>query len=176
MLTPVQVRRRRILGVAAAFLGVLLVVLAVLGMTGRLGAGSDTKTASPNLAGGSSSKSAGGSSSASPEPSSSAPAENTELKLPLTVLNGGGISGLAGRARDAFVAKGWEVSETSNYTGTKLDASVIYYPANNPDAQQAGKNLQSQFPKLTELKEAPANLSFGGVVVVLAGDWDPKDD
>ena len=191
MLSPVQVRRRRIVGAVASLVGVLLVVLAIMGMTGRLGAGGDTKTADPSFgstgasqssgASSSASKPSGSSDSASPsdgaasDSSSSAP-ENPDLKSPLTVLNGGGSAGLASRGRDAFTAKSWEVSEVGNYTGATLAASTIFYPADNPDAELAAKNLQSQFPKLTGLEQAPADLNFGGVVVVLTGDWDPEND
>jgi len=167
-------------------IGVLLVVLAIMGMTGRLGATGSSKAAGPEVAGASTSVSApetGGSAQPSTSPSESADASspattsaNTDLKAPLTVLNGGGSNGLAGRGRDAFVAQGWEVSEVGNYTGSQLSASTIFYPADNADAEQAAKNLQSQFPKITKLEQAPADLNFGGVVVILTGDWDPKSD
>lgn len=185
MLSPVQVRRRRIIGAVASLVGVLLVVLAVMGMTGRLGAGGGTKAAAPSFgstgASGSTNKPSGSSDSASPSgdagsASSGSTSENPDLKSPLTVLNNGGGAGLASHGRDAFTAKSWTVSEVGNYTGKKLSASTIFYPADNPKDEQAAKNLQSQFPKLTELKQAPADLKFGGVVVVLTGDWDPAKD
>ncbi|PRZ36608.1 LytR cell envelope-related transcriptional attenuator [Antricoccus suffuscus] len=186
MLSPVQVRRRRIIGAVASLVGVLLVVLAIMGMTGQLGAGGKTTAANPNLGTTSGSQTSGASNSASQSassdsasPSSGAAGDSSankpDLKAPLTVLNGGGTAGLAGRARDAFAAKGWEVSEVGNYTGKKLPGSTIYYPADNPDAKQAATNLQSQFPKLTGLEQSPADLKFSGVVVILTGDWDPKN-
>ncbi len=156
--------------------GVLLIVLAILGMTGRLGAGGSTTAADPSLGPTGVSQSAGAASSAGQSSdSSSSTSENPDLKSPLKVLNGGGSAGLATRARDAFVAKSWDVSEVGNYTGKKLSASTIFYPADNPDAEQAAKNLQSQFPKLTGLEQSPADLKVSGVVVVLTGDWDPKN-
>lgn len=192
MLSPVQVRRRRIVGAVASLAGVLLVVLAIMGMTGRLGAGGRSTAADPSFgstgaakssaskSAGQSTDSSGASDSAAPSDgaandSSSSASSNPDLKSSLTVLNDGGPGGLAGRGRDAFVAKSWEVSEVGNYTGKKLSASTIFYPADNPDAEQAAKNLQSQFPKLTGLEQSPADLKVSGVVVVLTGDWDPKN-
>ena len=173
-------------------IGVLLVVLAIMGMTGRLGAGGGSSATGPDLGapsqGSSTAQSAAGSGADSgapsgssatsgesdASPSSATPSENPDLKAPLTVLNGGGSTGLAGRARDAFVAKGWKVSEIGNYTGSKIAASTIYYPADDPDAQQAAKNLQSQFPDISKVEQTPSDLKFDGVVVILTGDWDPK--
>ena len=91
MLTEVDVRRRRLGGAVAAVVGVTLIVLAILALTGRLGAVDASRSGSEVAA--SASAAASG---------STAPA----AKVPLTVLNGGGPTGLASKGKAAFEEAG----------------------------------------------------------------------
>lgn len=159
----------------------MLVVLAVLALTGTLGATDKSDGASDAA------KSAGAGSSASADPSASdesaepdgsgTPSASdgstaTEDKAPLTVLNGGGAAGLAAAAQSEFEDGGWEVADVGNYTEQKLEQSTVFYPADDEDAQAAAQALAEQFPELT-VDEAPSSLDYNGVVVVLTGDWTP---
>ncbi|MEO6957969.1 MAG: LytR C-terminal domain-containing protein [Antricoccus sp.] len=187
MLTVVQIRRRKLYGALAAIAGVLLIGFGVAGLTGNLGGTSakskvtsagtvPARSASPSAqssgpaASVSNSSATKSATSKSSSPSSAAAA----VKLPVTVLNAGGASGLAGRIRDALQTKGWTVAEVGNLTTAPVSVSTIYYPADNSDAQAAAAALKSDFPKLTQVAQTPSSLKYDGLVIVATGDWDPQ--
>lgn len=165
MLTEAEVRRRRITGGIAALIGVLLIVLAVLAITGKLGA-TDASTGASKEAVSAGATTVSGSASAG----SSAPA--ADVKAPLTVLNASSTAGLAAKGKAAFEAEGWEVPTTANLAKNAPSQSTVYYPANDKEAKSAAEALVASFPKLTAA-EAPSGLGYDGVVVVLTGDWVP---
>lgn len=171
MLTEADVRRRRLGGAVAAVVGALLLVLAVLAMTGKLGAVDASKGASDAA------KSAGATSNATPSGDSgqsSSDGGQSDLKAPLTVLNASATTGLAHKAQTAFEGKGWEITSTGNLTGADVpDKSTVYYPAGDENAHVAAQNLVKDFPELVA-DEAPDGFEHDGVVVVLTGDWDPE--
>lgn len=186
MLTAVQLRRRKLFGALAAIVGVVLIGFGIAGLTGNLGSGSTKASETPAITAPSSAASgaatdsnstaSGSAASESSASDSAAASSSTEVvKLPVTVLNAGGASGLAGRIRDALKTKGWTTAEIGNFTGSKPAQSTIYYPANNPDAQASAEALKSDFPKLTQVEQAPSSLKYTGIVLVVTGDWDPKD-
>jgi hypothetical protein len=158
----------------AVALGLALIILAVLSLTGTLGSGTRAAT-DPGPTGGASQASGSGPASSGAASQSASSAPNSAAMAPLTVLNNSTITGLAGRAKDAFTAKGWTVSETGNVETTSATVSTVYYTEGNAQEQAAAKNLQSQFPQLTQVQPRPADIAFTGVVVVLTGDWDPAN-
>lgn len=184
MLTQVDVRRRRIGGAIAVLVGVLLIVLAVLAMTGRLGAtdksdGASDAAKSAGATSQSSDSSGSGESSESSESSGSSGSEASgsdapeDVKAPLTVLNGGAVGGLAAAGQAEFEAGGWEVAEIGNYVGEQpLEQSTVFYSSGDDQAKAAAEALAAQYTELA-VEEAPADLGYDGVVVVLAGEWTP---
>ncbi|MFV0533035.1 MAG: LytR C-terminal domain-containing protein [Cumulibacter sp.] len=197
MLTQTDVQRRRIGGAIAIVIGAVLVVLAFMAFTGRLGATDASKGASDEArsAGADSSQSAdpsedtedsgaAGSSDAQPsedadssegvDPSDDAdPSEPpAEVKAPLVVLNGGGTDGLAATGQTEFINGGWEVTGVDNYFGTPLTQSTVFYSSGDDQAQAAAEALAEQYSQLA-VAEMPPDLGYTGVVVVLTGDWAP---
>lgn len=191
MLTQDDVRRRRLGGALAVLVGAVLLVLAVMAFTGRLGATDRDATASDEAI------SAGAQTSASESPDDEQPGgddqdgdtEPTEpaatetdepdepaapVQAPLVVLNGGGIAGLAAQGEQAFQDAGWEVTEIGNYVGAALPQSTVFYPADDADAQAAAENLAEEFTDLVA-EQAPLGLGYDGLVVVLTGDWLPGE-
>lgn len=185
MLTEVDVRRRRIGGAIAVLIGVVLLVLAFLAFTGRLGATGKSDGASDEA------KSAGAENSQSADPSQSGEADQSadpsgsgstgssgseapdDLKSPLTVLNAGTVGGLAAAGQTEFQAGGWEVAEIGNYVSdAELEQSTVFYSSGDEELQASAEALAEQFPELA-VEEAPDDLGFDGVVVVLTGDWIP---
>ena len=172
MLTAVDVRKRRILGAVSVAFGVLLIVLAIMAMTGSLGAPSKKQAAAETgTTQGQQSEGAGQSGSESSAPPSESEAPQAE-KLPLTVLNGSGTAGLAAAAQSAFEAQQWPVAEVGNYTEQSPEQSTVYYSADDEAAKASAELLVSEFDQLTAA-EAPENFNYSGLVVVLAGDWTP---
>ncbi|WP_106849934.1 LytR C-terminal domain-containing protein [Blastococcus sp. Marseille-P5729] len=165
MLTRPDVRRRRIIGALAIAVGATLLVLALLAITGVLGAVDGAKSASDEAVSAGASSSSGGSEEADSPPS--------DEKAPLTVLNGSDTSGLAGQGRDAFEAEGWTVEEVGNLSDAEPPAqSTVYYPAGDDAAKAAAESLADQFSELT-VQQAPDGFPYDGVVVVLTGEWEP---
>lgn len=168
MLTAVDVRKRRILGAVSVAFGVLLIVLAIMAMTGSLGAtakkpaSADAAATQDQQQGGSGSSDSGGASSGGEAPQAE--------KMPLTVLNGSGTPGLAAAAQAEFEAQQWEIAEVGNYTEQAPDQSTVYYPAGDDAAKASAELLVSDFDQLTAA-EAPDNFNYEGLVVVLAGEW-----
>ena len=163
MLTEADVRRRRVGGAAAIVVGIALLVLAGLAITGKLGA---ITAAKPPESAGATSSGAPGSGEAS---------ESANTTAPLIVLNASAAGGLAGKGKTAFEANGWKVTQTGNLTGDDVPkASTVYYPADDEEAHVAAQSLVKQFPKLVAQK-APDGFAYQGVVVVLTGDWTPGE-
>lgn len=171
VLTHAQLTRRRTFGALSLLLGVVLIVVAVLSMLGKLGSSSPSASSGDGSV--PSPVSTSGSAAATTSAAPTTPALDPNAKAPVTVVNASGTAGLAGRVRDVIVKGGWQVADIGNYTGEVGQTSSIYYPADDQNAVAAATNLQKQFPKLTQLTPTPAGFPFTGVVVVLAGDWDP---
>lgn len=166
MLTQPDVRRRRIIGALAVAAGGLLLVLALLAITGVLGAVDGAKSASNEAV------SAGAAASSSGD-SAGGESNGSDAKAPLTVLNASGTPGLAGQGRDAFEAAGWSVDQVDNMAdGDPPEKSTVYYPEGDEEAQAAAENLAGQFSELA-VEQAPDGFAYDGVVVVLTGDWEP---
>lgn len=174
MLTAVDVRKRRILGAVSVAFGVLLIVLAIMAMTGSLGATTKKQTSADTgtTAGQQSDGAAGQSGSDSSEPPPSESEAPQAEKLPLTVLNGSATPGLAAAAQAEFEAQQWPVAEVGNYTEQSPEQSTVYYPADDEAAKASAELLVSEFDQLVAA-EAPENFNYTGLVVVLAGDWTP---
>lgn len=161
--------------------GIVLIALAFMAFTGRLGATDKSDGASDEAksAGATSSQSAQSSategaseSSAAPESSATQSTAPAEAKAPLTVLNAGGIAGLAAAGQAEFQAAGWEVAEIGNFLGAELERSTVFYPEGDEQAKAAAEALAEQYPELVA-EPAPSDLGHDGVVVVLAGEWTP---
>ncbi|NDI48858.1 LytR C-terminal domain-containing protein [Goekera deserti] len=105
-----------------------------------------------------------------------APDPAVPVRLPVTVVNNTGITGLAGDIGAVLTEAGWEVPATGTIDSDQIPVSTVYYTEGDPTQLAAATQLVEQFPQLTgpavrffEIPEAPD----AGVVVVAMGDWRP---
>jgi hypothetical protein len=106
-----------------------------------------------------------------------APAPTTPVRVPVTVLNGTEITGLAAKAAATFGTGGWETPGVGGYTGGDVAASTVFFTEGDETQRQAALQLVDAFPQLQgptpRFFELPADVTAPGLVVVLAGDWQP---
>ncbi len=98
------------------------------------------------------------------------------VRVPITVLNNTGITGLAVDIGRAFSGGGWEVRATGNYSNSDIALTTVYFTDGDVAQQQAALQLQQQFPTLNgpvprffDVPDDPAP----GLVVVATGNWRP---
>lgn len=111
------------------------------------------------------------------EPLAVDPVPASPIRVPVTVLNATAINGLAGRVAESIAADGWETPATGGYTASDVAASTVFFTEGDDTQRQAAMQLIEQFPALQgpaeRFFELPADLTAPGLVVVLAGDWEP---
>jgi hypothetical protein len=97
-------------------------------------------------------------------------------KVPITVLNETGVTGLAAKIASTFGGGGWPTTGVGAYKGNDVAATTVYFTQGDETQRQAATQLVAQFPKLS----GPAPRFFDvpgtatpGLVVVAAGDWQP---
>ena len=110
--------------------------------------------------------------SASAEPSNPVPAPSVDTstdpnldvngRLPVIVLNGTEISGLAKSMSDELHDADWVVDETGNWDGEPLLETTIFYPA---DGLSSAEELATQTGGT--LVEAPSDLSQTALTLVI---------
>ncbi|MGY1747478.1 LytR C-terminal domain-containing protein [Blastococcus sp. SYSU D00695] len=100
----------------------------------------------------------------------------TPVRVPVTVLNATGVTGLAGTIADVLAGEGWETVDTGAYEGDDVAVTTVYFTAGDETQRQSAQQLVEAHPEVTgpverffEVPEASA----GGLVVVAAGDWQP---
>lgn len=98
------------------------------------------------------------------------------VKVPITVLNETGVTGLAAKIAGAFGGGGWPTTGVGAYKGNDVAATTVYFTQGDDAQRQAATQLVAQFPKLSgpapRFFDVPGNAS-PGLVVVAAGDWQP---
>jgi len=100
----------------------------------------------------------------SPTPSPSIRAPST---VTITVLNGAGRSGLAGRTRTQVIAAGWKVVKIGNAAINKK--STIFYESG---FEKEALALQEKFPGFTVVKPADNSIAPGAnLTLVLGSDY-----
>ena len=106
-----------------------------------------------------------------------APAPVAPVRVPVTVLNGTEITGLAAKAAAAFGTGGWETPGVGGYAGGDVAASTVFFTEGDETQRQAALQLVDAYPQLQgptpRFFELPADVAAPGLVVVLAGDWQP---
>ena len=75
-----------------------------------------------------------------PDPNASVPA----MYMHVQVLNGTTTAGLARKTADSVASQGWVIATIGNYSGAKLEKSVVYYP----------EGFEKQAEMLAELAQA----------------------
>jgi hypothetical protein len=99
---------------------------------------------------------------------SDGPAGEVDLDANVTVLNGAGVAGIAGRTSETLAAAGWTTVEAGNIAGGPPEVSTVYYadPAMEASAAQAASDLG------IEVVELNADMvGQGDIVVVLRADY-----
>ena len=88
--------------------------------------------------------------------------EATEITMYMhvQVLNGTTTAGLARKTADSIAAQGWIISSIGNYSGTKLDKSMVYYP-------QGFEKQAALLAELVQADTAPADTSMSTKVLTL---------
>jgi hypothetical protein len=111
------------------------------------------------------------------EPVAAEPTVAAPIRVPVTVLNGTDINGLAGKISSAVVDAGWESPGVGAYEGGDVAVSTVFFTEGDENQRQAALQLIEQFPQLTgpapRFFELPADVTAPGLVVVAAGDWQP---
>jgi hypothetical protein len=106
------------------------------------------------------------------EPVTAAP-----VRVPVTVLNSTGITGLAGKIAASVAGGGWETPAVGAYPGSDVAASTVFFTEGDENQRQAAVQLIEQFPQLQgptpRFFEVPADVQAPGLVVVVTGDWQP---
>lgn len=114
----------------------------------------------------------------SPDPVVAA-APPAPVRVPVTVLNGTQITGLAADISAAIAGngKGWRTLEPAGYPTGDVAATTVFYTRGDEKQRQAAMQLKEQFPQLSgpapRFFEVPATVRAPGLVVVAAGDWLP---
>jgi hypothetical protein len=110
-------------------------------------------------------------------PSAVEAAPATPVRVPVTVLNGTDVTGLAARVSDQIGGGGWETVEPGTYEGDDIASSTVYFAQGDEKQRQAAVQLVDQFPQLegpvVRFFDLPEGVEAPGLVVVTAGDWKP---
>ena len=77
---------------------------------------------------------------------------------------------MAQRAKQTFVAGGWQVTDVGNLQQDIL-STCAYYDPNTPGAQQSAQLLMQQFPAIKRIAPKFSGLPAGPIVVVLTPDY-----
>lgn len=122
--------------------------------------GAPSQTSSPTA-----SATASATTTTTPTPTAAGPALGTKIQ----VLNGAGVSGVAGKASAKLTAAGFTSVTSGNYGGAALSVSTVFYatPADAVTAKAVGTALG-----IAQVKESATQAS-GAIVVVLKSDYKP---
>ncbi|RBY80738.1 LytR C-terminal domain-containing protein [Blastococcus sp. TF02A-26] len=100
----------------------------------------------------------------------------TPVRVPVTVLNATGVTGLAGSIAGVLDEGGWPTAETGPYEGADVPVTTVYFTEGDETQRQSALQLVEAHPEVTgpavrffEVSETAAD----GLVVVAAGDWQP---
>ncbi len=111
------------------------------------------------------------------EPAPVEPAPSAPVRVPVTVLNGTAITGLAAKISGVVVGGGWESPGVGAYTGADVAASTVFFTEGDETQRQAAVQLVDQFPQLQgpapRFFELPPEITTPSLVIVAAGDWQP---
>ena len=79
----------------------------------------------------------------SDEPTDDRATAEVQLDTPVVVLNAAGINGLAAKTVTALKGDGFTAAKAENFSGTKPDASVVYYASDDlkPTADKVASSL-----------------------------------
>ena len=81
------------------------------------------------------------------------------------------------RPPPTFGTGGWETPGVGGYTGGDVAASTVFFTEGDETQRQAALQLVDAYPQLQgptpRFFELPADVTAPGLVVVLAGDWQP---
>lgn len=107
-------------------------------------------------------------------PVDAAPA--TPVRVPVTVLNATGVSGLAGDIAAQLTSGGWESAGVGQYGGADVATTTVYYTNGDQAQYDAAVQLVQQFPQISgpalRFFEVP-DVATPGLVVVTTGEWLP---
>ncbi|HZI97607.1 MAG TPA: LytR C-terminal domain-containing protein [Actinomycetales bacterium] len=108
---------------------------------------------------------------APPSETTTEPAEpepTVDQSLPVTVLNGVGVAGLAGDTADLLTGAGFNVVGTDNFTGGEAPPTTVFY-ASEEQSATADAIVGELGVGVTELDPAMGE----GLTVVLGEDYQP---
>ncbi|SNS77120.1 LytR cell envelope-related transcriptional attenuator [Geodermatophilus pulveris] len=98
------------------------------------------------------------------------------VRLPVTVLNATGVSGLAGDVSAELVSGGWEAGPIGEYEGADIATTTVYYTQGDQAQYDAAVQLTQQYAQITgpavRFFEVP-DVDDPGLVVVTTGEWLP---
>lgn len=90
------------------------------------------------------------------------PSTNPTARLAVNVFNGTPTAGLARQVSGVLASRGWEISQIGNWTGEKISATTVYYPAG---FDQAAEALAAETSAVTQ--PAPTKLSQTTLTLVI---------
>jgi hypothetical protein len=100
----------------------------------------------------------------------------TPIRVPVTVLNATGVTGLAGDIADVLATDGWTTVDTASYEGGDVAVTTVFYAAGDDEQRQSAEQLHQVHPEVAVVAvrffDVP-DVPDPGLVVVAAGDWQP---
>ncbi|MGR6967365.1 LytR C-terminal domain-containing protein [Geodermatophilus sp. URMC 61] len=98
------------------------------------------------------------------------------VRVPVTVLNATGVSGLAGDIAAQLTSGGWEPAGVGEYGGADVATTTVYYTDGDQTQYDAAVQLVQQFPEISgpavRFFEVP-EVAAPGLVVITTGEWRP---
>jgi hypothetical protein len=98
------------------------------------------------------------------------------VRVPVTVLNATGVSGLAGDVTAELTTGGWESGGVGEYQGADVATTTVYFTEGDQAQYDAAVQLMQQFPQISgpavRFFEVP-DVADPGLVVVTTGEWRP---
>ncbi|WP_139206894.1 LytR C-terminal domain-containing protein [Geodermatophilus poikilotrophus] len=98
------------------------------------------------------------------------------VRVPVTVLNATGVSGLAGDITAELTAGGWASAGVGEYQGADVATTTVYFTEGDQAQYDAAVQLMQQFPQISgpavRFFEVP-DVADPGLVVVTTGEWRP---
>jgi hypothetical protein len=104
-----------------------------------------------------------------------AEAPGVPVRVPVTVLNATGVSGLAADVAAELDAQGWTSAGVGTYDGGDIAATTVFVTEGDETQRQSAVQLLDAFPSIAlgptpRFFEVPGTAD-PGVVLVVAGEW-----
>ncbi|WP_430334019.1 LytR C-terminal domain-containing protein [Rhodococcus sp. ACT016] len=98
-----------------------------------------------------------------------APSGPVDKTVPVRVFNNSTVSGLAAQTADDLTSKGWNVSETGNYSYGLIQTTTVYY-GNTAAEKQAAQAIAAELGVPAEPRFTGIASASPGVIVIVTSN------